>query len=201
MTSIFVVCRTFGWTRLPVGARSPILTPILQPLSALMNACGRLGHADVALSFCMGSKKAKATAESIYSLYKHQIISGLNWISMNKKIEEEGYVIINAHDKIKDTIIGTLTSILALSFVYPANTIIIGMASTEDRKIKVSARIVGSKDNINLKSILETPTELVGGECGGHKRAAGCFIPSGKENTFIELLQKELRVMNLQVKV
>jgi len=170
-------------------------------LSSLINACGRLGYSDTAIAFCMGSKKSKSLAESIYSKYKHELISGLNWISMHDKIEGDGYVIINAGPDIKESVIGTLMSILASSFIYPENTILIGMADTADKRIKVSARIVGHTDCSNLKKIIEKPAELAGGESGGHKKAAGCFIPIDKEQTFIELLQKELNVMHLQIKV
>jgi RecJ-like exonuclease len=170
-------------------------------LSSLINACGRLGYADTALAFCMGNKKAKANAESIYLTYKHELISGLNWISLNDKIEGEGYFIINAGTQIKDSIIGTLISILASSFVYPENTILIGLAKTDDKRIKVSARVVGHGKCIDLKKILEKPAEIVGGESGGHKGAAGCFIPADKETPFIELLQKELNMIQLEIKV
>ena len=171
-------------------------------LSSLINSCGRLGYADVGLAFCMGSKKAKSNAETIYSTYKHQLIAGLNWISMNQKIEGEGYAIINAGSAIKDNIIGTLISILASSFIYPENNILVGMARTDDKRIKVSARIVGHKEgDINLKKLLAVPTALVDGESGGHSKAAGCFIHLSKEKTFIELLQKELRVNQLQIKI
>jgi len=167
----------------------------------LINSCGRMGHSDVALAFCMGSKKAKAQADSIYSEYKHQLIAGLNWISINPKIEGEGYVIINAGTSIKDSLIGTLTTILSSSFIYPENTIIVGMARTDDKKIKVSARIVGNSGERNLKKIIESAAHAVGGEFGGHKKAAGCFLPIEQESNFIEILKKELRVNQIQVKV
>ena len=170
-------------------------------LSSLINACGKLGYSDTAIAFCMGSKKSKSNAESIYSKYKHELISGLNWISLHDKIEGEGYIIINAGSDIKESVIGTLMSILASSFIYPENTILIGMANTADGRIKVSARTVGHNECSNLKKIIEKPAELAGGESGGHKKAAGCFIPIDKEQTFIELLQKELNVMHLQIKV
>ncbi len=171
-------------------------------LSALINACGRMGFADTALSFCMGDKKAKANAESIYSSYKHHLIGGLNWISMNKKTEGEGYIIVNSGNSIKHTIIGTLMTILSFSFIYPEGTVLIGLANTEDGRIKVSSRVVGgSSVDINLKRLLEIPSLTVGGEIGGHKSAAGCFIPSDKAEEFIELVQKELSVNKLQIKV
>ena len=43
-------------------------------------------------------------------------------------IQGRGYIILNAKDKIKDTIIGTITSILSHSAVYDQETILIGMA-------------------------------------------------------------------------
>jgi RecJ-like exonuclease len=169
-------------------------------LSSLINACGRLGYASLAIAFCMGSKKSKSAAESVYSSYKHKIISGLNWISMHDKIEGDGYFIINAEDNIHASIIGTLITILSSSFVYPAGTILVGLAHTDDRRIKVSARVVGGGDT-NLKKLLENPAKLSDGECGGHKKAAGCFIPLSKEKMFIELLQKELNISHLQIKI
>ena len=74
------------------------------------------------------------------------------------------------------------------------------MARTDDKRIKVSARMVGN-NGLNLKKLIEIPARLVDGECGGHKNAAGCFIQLSKEKTFLELLQKELRVTQLQIKI
>ena len=101
---------------------------------------------------------------------------------------------------IKDSLIGTLMSILALSFVYPTGTIIVGMAYSGENKIKVSARLVGDS-SINLKSILEPIVEMTDGECGGHQRAAGCIIPLSQEGLFINLLQKELSMQSLKIKI
>ena len=74
------------------------------------------------------------------------------------------------------------------------------MAHTDDKIIKVSARIVGHND-LNLKKLLENPAKLSDGESGGHKNAAGCFIPLNKEHVFLELLQIELNVLHLQIKI
>ena len=170
-------------------------------LSVLLNACGRLGYGDTALSFCLGSRKAKTTAESVYSKYKHHLISGLKWISVNKKIEGENYVIINAGSAIKDTIMGTLLSILSSSFVYPQGTVLAGLALSEENRIKVSARVVGEPEEINLKKILETAAKAAEGEAGGHKKAAGCTIPTSQEAKFLSLLEQELAMQKVKIKV
>jgi len=166
-------------------------------LSALINGCGKMGHGYVALEMCLGSKKAKSTAESIYSAYKHSLITGLKWIASNKKIEGENYLIVDAGNQIKDTLIATLMSIISFSFVYPSGKVLIGMADTEGGRLKVSSRICGNEDvGINLNYFLEPIARAVGGEGGGHKRAAGCLIPKDRAEEFLSILQKELSLIH-----
>lgn len=163
-------------------------------LSALINACSRMGESSTALLFCMGNETAKKDAEGIYIKYKQSLIEALNQASNNPKIQGKQYVIMNAKDKIQDTIIGTVASILSMSALYREGTIIIAMAYNQD-KIKVSSRICGRDKadcNTNLKELMGEITELIGGEAGGHKLAAGCIIDKEKESAFIDLIKKKL---------
>ena len=161
-------------------------------LSATINACSRLERSSTALSLCMGSKEARKKAEKIYASYKQHLIAGLNFISNSKKIEGDNYVIINAKSNIKDTIIGTLASILSMSSIYKDGTTIVTMARNKD-KIKVSARISGRNGNSkNIREILDSVIGEIGGESGGHALAAGCLISLKKEREFIETLKKKL---------
>lgn len=170
-------------------------------LSTLINACSRTGYSDIALSLCLGDSKARAKAEEIYNEYKHQIIEALNWISHSNKIEGKGSVIINAKGHIKDTIIGTVTSILSFSGVYSEGTVLIGMAYQKDN-VKVSARISGRENKtLNLQRMLNSVIKETGGEGGGHPKAAGCIIPKEKESEFIELAQKEIEIEYMKIKL
>jgi len=171
-------------------------------LSMLLNACGKMGHGDLAISFCMGSKKAKFFAENIYISYKHLLLSGLKWVSSKDHIEGKNYIILNAGSEIKDTIIGTILSILSASFTYLPGTILIGMSITDNDRIKISARISGKKfTGINLQQLIEPIAKAVGGEGGGHQVAAGCLIPSSQEKEFISLLQKDLDIKGMELKI
>lgn len=161
-------------------------------ISALINACSRMDHPDAALGFCLGNKQKKLEAEKIYIEYKTHLISALRYISQTEKISGRQYAIINAKDNIKDTIIGTITSIISHSPVYEEGTIIVGLAYNED-KIKVSARIVG-KCGKNVRDVLHKIVVPLGGEVGGHPEAAGCLIQKTHEQTFIEELKKALEV-------
>ncbi len=161
-------------------------------MSAMINACSRLDHSEVALALCMGSREARKKAERIYADYKQHIISGLNYVSDLEKIQGKDYIIINAKDNIKDTVIGTIASILSMSSVYREGTAIITMAWNHD-KIKVSGRVAG-RNGRNIREILDAVVERVGGESGGHPLAAGCLISKEKEGEFIELLKKKLEI-------
>jgi len=53
-----------------------------------------------------------------------------------------------------------------------------------DGQIKISGR---TNTNINLKElIVNTLEEMRCGEGGGHAKAAGAYIPIGKEKEFVE---------------
>ncbi|MBS3072400.1 DHH family phosphoesterase [Candidatus Pacearchaeota archaeon] len=141
-------------------------------ISAMINSCSRLGESATAISFCLQKRNSKEKVDSIYAKYRQNIVKALNALPILKKIERENYVIINAEDKIKDTMIGTIASIISNSKEYPEGKAIIAMAYNED-KIKVSARMVG-KSGRNIRELLNSVIEIVGGEVGGHHAAAGC---------------------------
>jgi len=161
-------------------------------LSAMINACSRLGESETAIQFCMESAKAKKKAELMHTKYKQHLISGLKSASESEKVEGNGFVIINAKDKIKDTIIGTIASILSNSSLYEEGTIITTMAYYDD-KIKISSRGVGKVER-NIREMLTKVVNEIGGEVGGHEFAAGCMVKQEKEKDFIELLKKSFEV-------
>ena len=174
----------------------------VRELSTLINACGRLGYSDIALSFCLGSREAKTKAEEIYTKYKHDLLKALKWVENNKHTGGKGYLIINAKDAISDSIIGTTLSIISSSFIYDEGTILMGMAYQGGNKIKVSARIAGRENNaVNLQKLLDNVVKITGGESGGHAKAAGCIFPRDKEYDFIKEFEKEAEAEQIKIKV
>lgn len=161
-------------------------------LSALINACSRMDNPQVALGFCLGNKRLKSEAEKIYIEYKQHLVSALKYVSEAEKISGKNYTIINAKDNIKDTIIGTVASIVSRSPLYSEGMIVIALAYNQD-KIKVSARMTG-KEGRNVREVLDKVVVALGGEVGGHPNAAGCLIPKENEQKFIAELQKTLEV-------
>ena len=166
-------------------------------LSAIINACSRSGRPELAIQYCLEIPKSKKEAELAHIKYKQNIITGLNFVQETKKIQGKGFVIINAQDNVKDTMIGTIVSIISNSSIYEEGTIITTMAYYED-KIKVSSRIVGRKGR-NLRELLASVTNLTGGESGGHEHAAGCLISRKKEREFIDILKKNLEIELIKI--
>lgn len=166
----------------------------VRELSVLVNACSRLGSSDIALSFCLQLEKAKEQAQEIYLQYKQELIDALKNANKIERINGNGFMILNAKDSIKDTIIGTITSIMSSSLDYREGTVLIGMAYNQD-KIKVSARIAGRKGK-NLKEMLEKTITLIDldAEVGGHQKAAGCLIKKEDEQRFINELKRNLEI-------
>lgn len=166
-------------------------------LSALINACSRMGHSSMALGFCLGNKQCKEQSEKIYIEYKQHLVSALKYVSEMSKISGKNYTIINAQDKIKDTIIGTVASIISHSPSYTEGTMIIALAYNED-KIKVSARLAG-REGMNVREVLNKVVVPLGGEVGGHPNAAGCLIYKIHEEKFIQELQRVLEIETIKV--
>lgn len=165
-------------------------TKDLREFATLLNSCGRLNKPSLGISACLQDQELKQAAINVLNDYKKEIISSLNWFYRNKEriIELENLVIINAEDNIKDTLIGTLSSMIAKSNLYPENTMIISLAHSLEDSTKISIRCSGYKDNgINLKEVLDSITSKIGCQAGGHRNAAGSLIPQEKEQEFIEL--------------
>ncbi|MBS3108317.1 DHH family phosphoesterase [Candidatus Woesearchaeota archaeon] len=163
--------------------------------STLLNCCGRLGKPGLGIASFFGNKEIREEAIELLNVYKKEIINSLDWFYKNRKtrfiIERQGYVIINAEDNIKDTLIGTLTSIISKSNVYDDGTILISMAHSID-ETKISARIAGRKE-IDLRTILQKTISKLGNYLvGGHKTACGGLIPQEKEFEFIKATEEIL---------
>lgn len=120
-------------------------------LSAMINACSRLGRSDIAIQLCMEVTKAKKKAEIIHARYKQFIISGLKFASETEKTQGKDFIIINAKDKIKDTMAGTIASILSKSSLYEEGTIIVTMAYYDDGETSKLSLIQKETQEISSK--------------------------------------------------
>jgi len=162
--------------------------------STLLNSCGRMNKASLGIGVCLNDEVSRKKALGTLMAYKREIVNSIKWfeqarISNGNVHEGKNYVIINAKDKIRPTMIGTLASIIAKRDFYQPGTSIVSMAYDEDT-IKISMRIVG-KNESDLREDINKILIIMGyGVSGGHCNAAGALIPKEKEEEFIAAVKK-----------
>ncbi|MEM5836456.1 MAG: DHH family phosphoesterase [Candidatus Aenigmatarchaeota archaeon] len=163
--------------------------------ATILNACGRTGNADIGIKICLGSSNIEEIWE-ILEEYRKQISEGI-------KLLKEGNIVFStpnanfilAGNKIKDTLIGTITSIALNSNIFDSKKPIFGIAESEDNCLKISARLPKDIKNINLREVLYYATKLLKGEAGGHTHAAGALIDKNLQNDFVNIVDKKLGEM------
>lgn len=170
--------------------------------ATLLNACGRLEKASLGIGACLGDEKIKKKAVSLMADYKREIISSLKWYDKNKEgsfvIKGNGCIIINARDEIRPTLIGTLASILSKSNKFEEK-FIISMAQLADGTTKVSLRMSGNNNGVDLMQIItRIIKDMPKCEAGGHANAAGALIPTDLEEDFIKTAKVVLEKMAME---
>jgi len=186
----------FGNSYLVKDEEDELPTKDLKEFSTLLNCCGRMNKPSLGIGTCLNDSNLKQKAIELLVSYKLEIITALNWFHSNRKNpciqEEESFILINAEDHMRDTLIGTLCSIISRSGVYKEGALIIGLAHTLDDNTKISVRCVGNAD-VNAKEILNEITKRIGYEAGGHPQAAGSLIPQEKEIEFLQIASAYLK--------
>jgi single-stranded-DNA-specific exonuclease len=160
--------------------------------ATLINACGRLGKGDVAIRLCMNDLTSIGESKEVLSEYKRLISVGMNYVRDNpasvRSTQRATHIFLGAN--IPSTMIGTITSILLSSGIVDEGKPVFGF-SDDGVKVKISAR--ASKNiNIDLRYVILNVMRKMHAEGGGHKHAAGAYIDKGKEEEFIELIEKEI---------
>ena len=152
--------------------------------STLLNCCGRLNKPSIGIGVCLDNFSFKEKANELLKQYKLELINGLNWFYNNKDkfVKGENFVVINSENNIRETLIGTIVSMISRSNIYKDRTILIGMAYTLDNNIKISVRQCNS--DYNLVEIMENIIRDYG-TSGGHKQACGALISMERELEFI----------------
>ena len=135
--------------------------------------------------------KFKELALETLNQYRLEIVNALNWFYSNKNdfIKGEKFIIINAGDNVKDSMIGTLCGIISNSNVYSKDFVVVGMAYTPDEDIKISMRT--NMGDIDLREIIK---KVANG--GGHSNACGAFIKRKQEEKFISDMKDALTVVS-----
>ena len=160
--------------------------------ATLLNACSRTGDVETALRICLGDFSVLERSKEVIETYRKILSDALNLVGTSL-ITGKNANFLFAEDKISDAVIGTVVSIALNSNMVEQTKPMFGLANVDGKTVKVSARSRGSE---NLAEIVLKASKLVGGYGGGHKHAAGAFIPKGKEKEFISIIDSLLSGTN-----
>ena len=158
--------------------------------STLLNATARYGHCDIGLKVCLGDRdEAFRKARSLLRNHRKNLSEGLRLVDEIGIVELENIQFFHAKDGIMDTIVGIVAGMCFCKA--NLNKPIVAFAYSEDG-VKVSARATQRlvERGVHLAKAIKIACERVGGQGGGHSIAAGATIPRGKEEEFLQELDR-----------
>ncbi len=164
--------------------------------ATLLNSTARYGQHDVGLQVCMGNRDEwLKKARNLLRGHRHNLVEGIQF-AKDEGIKKRQYVqFFHAGTGIRDTIVGIVANMLLNEEETSNNLPLIAFAETEKGMIKASAR--GNQllidKGLNLSIAMKKAAKAVGGVGGGHNIAAGATLPKGKEEEFLQLLEKEIQ--------
>jgi single-stranded DNA-specific DHH superfamily exonuclease len=143
----------------------------------VINACGRISACSVGFALCLRDSKYLDKAMEIWKKYTVDLLE-----EINKRREEikEGFCIRYLIME-NGNATGPVATIFSRYF-YPDKPFV--AVNIKGDKAKVSAR-GNDKIGIDLAEVMKKSAEKVGGRGGGHRVAAGAFIPADKVDEFI----------------
>jgi single-stranded-DNA-specific exonuclease len=175
----------------------PLRTPLrnAQEYATLLNACGRWARPVVGGAILRGDR-GTAYREAEHMLNNHRAIIRdlLGYILDTGVTELEWIQYIHVGTKYPDTIVG-IGAGMALSKLNSAKPILVMCSLPEDQNLtKVSMRTTERvvQRGIDLQKALSDASAEYGGGGGGHKIAAGAFIPRSAEQEFVIRVNKIL---------
>jgi RecJ-like exonuclease len=165
--------------------------------ATLLNSTARYGQYEVGLQVCLGDRgKWLKEALNLLSGHRHNLVEGLQF-AREEKIQKRNYIqYFHAGDGIRDTIIGIVTNMMLNTEDVDKELPLIGFALTENGDVKVSARATQSlvDRGLDLATALTRAAKELNGLGGGHNIAAGATIPKGKEEEFLQIVEREIKL-------
>jgi single-stranded-DNA-specific exonuclease len=164
--------------------------------ATLLNSTARYGQYEVGLEVCLGDRgKWLKEALNLLSGHRHNLVEGLQFAREEKIQKRTNVQYFHAGDGIRDTIIGIVTNMMLNGEDVDKELPLIGFAHTENGEVKVSARATQNlvDRGLDLAVALTRAAKELNGVGGGHNIAAGATIPKGKEEEFLEIVEREIK--------
>ncbi len=163
--------------------------------ATLLNACGRYNKAFIGYQVCLGDRdEYYKKALAMLNHHRRSLVQGVNFVKEIGIIKRDYLQYFHAGGNINENIVGIVASML-LTEEGNRELPIIAFANSEDGNIKVSARAPRSlvERGLDFSIIMREASAQVGGFGGGHNIAAGATIPKGKEEEFLDIVERMIR--------
>jgi single-stranded-DNA-specific exonuclease len=163
--------------------------------ATLLNACGRWAKPLIGHAVCLGDRAgALREAEHMLTHHRSVIRELLSFIIESGVTELSHLQYLHVGERFPDTIVG-IGAGMALSKLNREKPILIMCKLPEDPTVtKVSMRTVDEMvgRGIDLQAALVHASHACGGEAGGHRIAAGAYIPCTAEKEFVTCVNRIL---------
>ncbi len=160
-------------------------------LSTSLNACGRMSQAAVGILACLGDEEASEELEKVVKGYKRTLGRLISTVRNNGGMLEERdeFNLLDGVGEIPENFIGTVCSILQSDV--SEGEILVGIAESENSRVKVSVRVPDDHE-ANVGEAIEEISEDMDIEGGGHEKAGGAYVHEDEKDKFFERLTKSL---------
>ena len=148
------------------------------------------------LKVCLGDRdKWFKKARNLLIGHRHNLVEGIQFAKEEGIIKRKYLQFFHAGSGIRDTIIGIVANMLLNSEEISKDLPLVGFADKGEGEVKVSARATEElvEKGLNLSQAMKKAAIAFNGVGGGHNIAAGATIPKGKEEEFLDKLEKEIK--------
>jgi RecJ-like exonuclease len=164
--------------------------------ATLLNSTARYGKCEVGLKVCLGDRdKWLSKARNLLLGHRQNLVVGLQFAKEEGIFKRDHLQFFHAGTGIRDTIVGIVANMLLNSEDVSSDLPLVGFADKGEGEVKVSAR--GTQElvekGLNLSKAMKNAASALDSIGGGHDIAAGATIPKGKEEEFLEILEKEIK--------
>jgi len=167
------------------------LAELRDPLetATLLNACGRYGEGWVGLVVAMGCWDHLDRAKRLRRKHRAVIREALSRLERGQGVRDrDGYLLVEGDRLgVPPTVIGIVSQIVCEN----EGKVVVGVSRVDDDTVKVSIRCP-EDSGVDAGELASEAAERVGGEGGGHERAAGAEIPADRLDEFLRCLERTL---------
>lgn len=165
--------------------------------AGLLNACGRSNNEGTGLSLTLGDKEAMEKAKLLRQEYVDEVQVSLAKV-VAKGVTKAQHIQYFYNDNIG---LSGILSGVTMQYFGDRNKATLTLASTGS-EIKVSSRGTFEllEKGVDLAAALRECAQKVGGVGGGHRIASGATVPLGRDQEFLDLVDKMVGEQKAQKK-